>query len=83
MAVYTDVPQDEVRALVARLGLGELVDFQAIRGGIENSNWFVDTTAGRCVLTVFERLRADELPYYLGLMQHLSLIHISEPTRPY
>ena len=79
MAVYTDVPQDEVRALVARLGLGELVDFQAIRGGIENSNWFVDTTAGRCVLTVFERLRADELPYYLGLMQHLAARGIPVP----
>ena len=45
MAVYTEVPEDEVRALVARLGLGALIHFEGIRGGIENTNYFVDTTA--------------------------------------
>ena len=80
MAVYTVVGEDEVRALVARLGLGDLQAFEGIRAGIENSNWFVDTTgAGRYVLTVFERLTADQLPYYLGLMQHLAAQGIPVP----
>ncbi len=79
MAVYTEVPEDEVRALVARLRLGVLIHFEGIRGGIENSNWFVDTTAGCFVLTLFERLTAAELPYYLGLMQHLAARGIPVP----
>jgi homoserine kinase type II len=79
MAVYTPVPEDEVRALVGRLGLGSLTGFAGIRGGIENSNWFVDTTAGAFVLTVFERLSRAELPYYLGLMQHLAARGIPVP----
>lgn len=79
MAVYTSVGQAEVRALVARLGLGALSRFEGISAGIENSNWFVDTEQGRFVLTVFERLSADQLPYYLGLMQHLAHAGIPVP----
>ena len=83
MAVYTAVPEDDARALVARLGLGRLSRFEGIRGGIENSNWFVDTEGGpgtgRYVLTLFERLQPAELPYYLGLMQHLAARGIPVP----
>jgi homoserine kinase type II len=79
MAVYTVVDDGEVRALVARLGLGELTAFEGIRAGIENSNWFVDTTLGRFVLTVFERLTAEQLPYYLWLMKHLAGAGIPVP----
>jgi homoserine kinase type II len=79
MAVYTVVAEDEVRALVARLGLGELQSFEGIRAGIENSNWFVDAAAGRFVLTVFERLTAAQLPYYLWLMKHLASHGIPVP----
>jgi homoserine kinase type II len=83
MAVYTPVSEAEVRALVERLGLGTLTRFEGIRGGIENSNWFVDATGldgeRRYVLTVFERLQAAELPYYLGLMQHLAAHGIPVP----
>jgi homoserine kinase type II len=79
MAVYTVVDDGEVRALVARLGLGELIAFEGIRAGIENSNWFVDTTLGRFVLTVFERLTAEQLPYYLWLMKHLAGAGIPVP----
>lgn len=79
MAVYTVVGEDEVRALVARLGLGALTGFEGIRAGIENSNWFVDTTQGRYVLTVFERLTAEQLPYYLWFMKHLAEAGIPVP----
>jgi homoserine kinase type II len=79
MAVYTVVDEAEVRALVARLGLGALTGFQGIASGIENSNWFVDTLAGRFVLTLFERLTAEQLPYYLRLMKHLAQRGIPVP----
>jgi homoserine kinase type II len=72
MAVYTEVSFDEAAALVSRLGLGELGALNGIRGGIENTNYFVDTASGRYVLTVFERLGADQLPFYLQLMKHLA-----------
>lgn len=83
MAVYTPVPEGDVSALVARLGLGRLIRFTGIRGGIENSNWFVDTEGGpgtgHYVLTLFERLQPSELPYYLSLMQHLAARGIPVP----
>ena len=70
MAVYTEVDFDDAAALVASVGLGALHKLSPCAGGIENTNYFVDTAAGRFVLTVFERLRADELPFYLQLMKH-------------
>ena len=72
MAVYTEVSFDEAAALVARLGIGELTALKPCVGGIENTNYFVDTTQGRYVLTLFERLTAQELPFYLHLMKHLA-----------
>ena len=72
MAVYTDVSHDEAAALVARLRLGTMTAFSGIHSGIENSNFFVDTTQGRYVLTVFERLTHQQLPFYLQLMKHLA-----------
>ena len=72
MAVYTEVSLAEAGALVAKLGLGELTALTGIRSGIENTNYFADTTHGRFVLTVFERITREQLPFYLGLMQHLA-----------
>jgi homoserine kinase type II len=72
MAVYTHVSFDEAAALVRRLGIGSLTQLQPCAGGIENTNYFADTTAGRYVLTLFERLTAQELPFYLHLMKHLA-----------
>jgi len=72
MAVYTEVSFDEAALLVARLGLGTLNALTGIRSGIENTNYFADTTQGSYVLTVFERLTFDELPFYLELMKHLA-----------
>jgi homoserine kinase type II len=70
MAVYTEVAFDEAAALVASVGLGSLTKLAPCAGGIENTNYFADTASGRYVLTLFERLRADELPFYLALMKH-------------
>ena len=72
MAVYTEVSFDEAAALVARLGLGVLTELHGIRSGIENTNYFADTATGRHVLTVFERLTFEQLPFYLRLMKHLA-----------
>jgi len=72
MAVFTALTRDEIVALLAGYSVGELVDFQGIASGIENTNFFLSTTAGRFVLTVFERLGTEHLPFYLGLMKHLA-----------
>lgn len=85
MAVYTEVSRDEAASLVARLGLGELVELQGIRSGIENTNYYVDTALangarGRYVLTVFERLSHAQLPFYLQLMKHLAERGIPVPA---
>lgn len=72
MAVYTEVPFGAAASLIERLGLGELQVLRGIHSGIENTNYFADTTRGRFVLTVFERLTAQQLPFYLHLMKHLA-----------
>ena len=79
MAVYTDVSFDEAAALVARLGIGELTALKPIASGIENTNYFADTTVGRYVLTLFERLTFEQLPFYLELMRHLAARGIPVP----
>lgn len=76
MAVFTEVSLEEVQALANRLNLGRVVSLKGITAGIENTNYFVDTQdAGvgrRWVLTLFERLQHDQLPFYLHLMKHLA-----------
>ena len=72
MAVFTEVLPAEIGALTERLGAGRLLQFKGIPAGIENTNYFVTTTTGEWVLTLFERLSAEQLPFYLGLMQHLA-----------
>ena len=76
MAVFTEVTPDEARALLDKLGLGELTELKGCAGGIENTNYFVTTQLNGSihehVLTLFERLRAEQLPFYLHLMKHLA-----------
>ena len=72
MAVFTALTRDEIVALLAGYSVGDLVDFEGIPSGIENTNFFLTTTGGRFVLTIFERLDAEHLPFYLGLMKHLA-----------
>jgi homoserine kinase type II len=80
MAVYTQVGFAEADALFSRLGLGALTDLHGIRSGIENTNYYASTAQGQWVLTLFERLTHEELPYYLQLMQHLAQRGIPVPA---
>ncbi|MBB1075563.1 homoserine kinase [Rhodoferax sp. 4810] len=76
MAVYTEVSEPEARNLLRTLGLGELTSLRPCAGGIENTNYFASTElAGQphdYVLTLFERLSIEQLPFYLRLMKHLA-----------
>lgn len=84
MAVYTEVSFEEAAALLRTLGLGELGQLQGIKGGIENTNYFVNSTrdgvALEHVLTLFERLPFEQLPFYLQLMRHLAAQGIAVPN---
>ena len=79
MAVFTEVSFAEAAQLIDGLGLGALRELTPCAGGIENTNYFVDTTRGRYVLTLFERLTAEQLPFYLHLMKHLAQHAIPVP----
>lgn len=79
MAVFTPLAQAEVETFLADFDLGSLTDLAGIASGIENTNYFVTTTRGAFVLTLFERLHADELPFYLRLMHHLAAHDIPVP----
>ena len=72
MSVYTSVSHAQLSAWLRGYALGELLELKGIAAGIENTNYFVSTTRGRYVLTLFEKLQPEELPYYLGLMTHLA-----------
>ncbi|MBK6602193.1 MAG: homoserine kinase [Betaproteobacteria bacterium] len=80
MSVYTAVSSAELEAWLTRYAVGTLVEQVPIASGIENTNYFVTTTRGRWVLTLFERLPAEELPFYLNLMAHLARAGVACPA---
>ena len=63
MAVYTEVTADEAQTLADELQLGDVQSLQGIQGGIENTNYFLTTDQGEFVLTLFERLSHEQLPF--------------------
>jgi homoserine kinase type II len=81
MAVYTEVSDEELSTFVASYGLGELLSFKGIAEGVENTNYVVHTSRGPFILTLYERRTArEDLPFFLGLMEHLAARGVSCPT---
>jgi homoserine kinase type II len=79
MAVFTEVSFNEAAAFLHALDLGQLQTIKGCAGGIENTNYFVDTDRGEYVLTLFERLTFEQLPFYLHLMKHFAQRGIPVP----
>lgn len=72
MAVYTPVSAEILAGFLARYDVGELVSAKGIAEGVENTNYLVDTTTGRFILTLYEkRVEGDDLPYFMALLDHL------------
>jgi homoserine kinase type II len=80
LSVYTPVSEAELDEWLRNYSVGRLQVLEPIEAGIENSNFFVTTTQGKYVLTLFERLPAAELPFYLDLMAHLARHGIPSPA---
>lgn len=81
MAVYTEVADDELARFIEQYGLGEVLSCKGIAEGVENTNYLVHTARGRFILTLYEkRVKRDDLPFFLGLMEHLAKAGITCPT---
>ena len=80
MAVYTDVAAEDLARFLAGYDVGELLSYKGIAEGVENSNFLVHTSAGNFILTLYERRVAErDLPFFLGLMEHLASRGITCP----
>jgi homoserine kinase type II len=80
MAVFTPVSLADLRSWISQFPLGQAHAIRGISSGIENSNFFIDTDRGEYVLTIFENLSFDQLPFYLHLMDHLAKHAIPVPA---
>lgn len=81
MAVYTEVPDEELEAFLAAYDIGRLTSYKGIAEGVENSNYMLHTDKGVFFLTLYERrVAASDLPFFLGLMNHLAGRGINCPT---
>ena len=80
MAVYTDVGAEELQAFLAAYDIGDLRAYKGIAEGVENSNFLLHTSLGYFILTLYEkRVAAQDLPFFLGLMEHLAARGITCP----
>ena len=81
MAVYTEVSDEDLETFMAAYNLGTVTSFKGIAEGVENSNYILHTTDGSFILTLYEkRVAPEDLPFFLGLMDHLAGAGISCPT---
>ncbi|WP_337266305.1 homoserine kinase [Oryzifoliimicrobium ureilyticus] len=80
MAVYTDISEDDLKRFLADYDAGELLSYKGIAEGVENSNFLLHTTQHTLILTLYEkRVEKNDLPFFLGLMQHLAAKGLSCP----
>src|SRR5580698_1967715 len=80
MAVYTEVTDDALADFLADYQLGSVVAYRGIAEGVENSNYSLRTTSGDFILTLYEkRVDPADLPWFLGLMEHLATRGITCP----
>jgi len=81
MAVYTDVPDEDLKAFIAEYAIGEVVSCKGIAEGVENSNYLLRTESDAYILTIYEkRVNPADLPFFLALMEHLAAQGIACPT---
>jgi homoserine kinase type II len=80
MSVYTTVTDEDLTGWLTRYALGSVHAFEPIAAGIENTNYFLTADKGRYVLTLYERLPPEELPFYLNLMAHLARAGVMAPA---
>lgn len=81
MAVYTEVDDESLSAFLADYDIGTLESYKGIAEGVENSNFLITTTSGPFILTLYEkRVNPDDLPFFLGLMDHLAHKGLACPT---
>jgi homoserine kinase type II len=81
MAVYTDVPDDELQKFAAQYAIGEVISCKGIAEGVENSNYLLRTESGTFILTLYEkRVDPKDLPFFIGLMEHLAGRGLACPT---
>ena len=81
MAVYTEIPDDELAEFIATYNIGDLWSYKGIAEGVENTNYLVHAAAGPFILTLYEkRVDPDDLPFFLGLMDHLAATGFQCPT---
>ncbi len=81
MAVYTEVPDSDLQAFIAQYDIGEVASCKGIAEGVENSNFLLHATSGSYILTLYEkRVRREDLPFFLGLMEHLAAKGIDCPV---
>lgn len=80
MAVYTEVSDDDLENFLARYDVGDLLSYKGIAEGVENTNYMLHTTGGSFILTLYEkRVSTGDLPFFLGLMEHLAKSGVSCP----
>lgn len=80
MAVYTEVSDDDLARFITHYGLGELMSYKGIAEGVENTNYMVHATGGTFILTLYEkRVDPKDLPFFLGLMEHLQARGVTCP----
>lgn len=84
MAVYTEVPDEELQSFIAGYDIGSVLALKGIAEGVENSNFLLHTETGYFILTLYEkRVKKDDLPFFIALMEHLSKrgINCPQPVR--